>query len=126
MRLSSNKTSGLRSLIICLEDAINREADIPALENLQGILPALTAENSVRKPELAAGVYPPAPSGNGIMAARALRSSAPLTGWYCEIRTKTLAGLVVGGEIPCCAWMPTTETEEVCDVIQMRELAQVI
>ena len=79
-----NKISGLRSLIICLEDAVS-EADIPqALNNLQGILAALTAENSV----------PETRTGRWCLSARVTRKwdcgcastaiSVPLTGWYCR------------------------------------------
>lgn len=79
----SNKISGLRSLIICLEDAVS-EADIPqALENLQGILAALTAEKQRAGNQNWPLVFirPRHPKWDCGCASTAI--SVPLTGWCC-------------------------------------------
>ena len=123
----SNKISGLRSLIICLEDAVS-EADIPqALENLQGILAALTAEKQragnqnwplvfirPRHPEMGLWLreYCDLSAVDGLVLPKFTQKTLPV--WWQVVKNT-----------PLCM-MPTLETEEVCDVVQMRELAQVL
>lgn len=123
----SNKISGLRSLIICLEDAVS-EADIPqALENLQDILAALTAEKRragnhnwplvfirPRHPEMGLWLreHCDLSAVDGLVLPKFTQKTLPV--WWQVVKNT-----------PLCM-MPTLETEEVCDVVQMRELAQVL
>lgn len=120
----NNKISGLRSLIICLEDAVS-EADIPqALDNLQNILAALTAEKQrtgnqnwplvfirPRHPEMGLWLrkHSDLSAIDGLVLPKFTQKTLPI--WWQVVQDTHLC------------MMPTLETEEVCDVVQMRELA---
>ncbi len=119
-----NKVPGLRSLVICLEDAV-AEADLPqALANLQQLLQTLNAARTagghqhwplvfirprhcVMGRELIAGFDLSAV--DGLVLPKFTRASLP--DWWQMMEPTHLA------------MMPTLETEEVFDVQQMRELA---
>ncbi len=123
----NNKISGLRSLIICLEDAVS-EADIPqALRNLHDILTALTAEKQrtgnqswplvfirPRHPEMGLWLRDNCDLSaiDGLVLPKFTQATLPV--WWQVVKNS-----------PLCM-MPTLETEEVYDVVQMRELAQVL
>ena len=118
------KINGLRSLVICLEDAVS-EADIPlARRNLRQLLAQLSAEkqahgntdwplvfirprDSVMGAELMAGWEL---SGvDGLVLPKFTRHALPV--WWAMLKDSHLC------------MMPTLETEDVFDVQQMRELA---
>ncbi|WP_159424619.1 HpcH/HpaI aldolase/citrate lyase family protein, partial [Enterobacter hormaechei] len=118
------KIPGLRSLVICLEDAVS-EADIPiALKNLEHLLHELS--NSMRS--LGKNDWPlvfirPRHAEMG----RWLKAHYDLSAVDGFVLPKfTLSSLaewwdIMGGTHLCM--MPTLETEDVFDVVQMRELA---
>ena len=119
-----NKISGLRSLVICLEDAVS-EQDIPqALQNLRALLTHLaqakTAQGNACWPLF---FIRPRDTAMGEMLVREMDISA-IDGFV--LPKFTLAALPVWWRIlestELCM-MPTLETEEVFDVLQMRELA---
>ena len=119
-----NKISGLRSLVICLEDAVS-EQDIPqALQNLRALLTHLaqakTAQGNACWPLV---FIRPRDTAMGEMLVREMDISA-IDGFV--LPKFTLAALPVWWRIlestELCM-MPTLETEEVFDVLQMRELA---
>lgn len=120
----NNKIAGLRSIIICLEDAVS-ESDVPAaLDNLRLILNTLAAEKH---------------AGNGAewplifirprhsqMGATLIENEdlSSIDGWV--LPKFTLASLPEWWQImkdTSLCMMPTLETEDVFDVVQMRELA---
>lgn len=119
-----NKIVGLRSLVICLEDAVS-DADIPlARRNLQRVLTQLAAEKKlqgnagwplvfVRPRDMAMGAELVADwdlSGvDGLVLPKFTRHCLPV--WWEMLKDSHLC------------MMPTLETEEVFDVVQMRELA---
>lgn len=119
-----NKISGLRSLVICLEDAVS-DADLPqALHNLQQLLLRLNAELRVqgnaqwplvfirpRSCEMGAWLVENLDLSaiDGLVLPKFTRASLPI--WW-----KIIAGTHL-------CMMPTLETEEVFDVVEMRELA---
>lgn len=118
------KIPGLRSLVICLEDAVS-EADIPfALKNLELLL--LELSNSMRS--LGKNDWPlvfirPRHAEMG----RWLKAHYELSAVDGFVLPKfTLSSLAewwdIMGETHLCM-MPTLETEDVFDVVQMRELA---
>lgn len=118
------KIPGLRSLVICLEDAVS-EADMPdALANLAQLLHILNDAKQA--------------GGNGDWPLVFIRPRHPEMGkWLTEhldlsavdgfvLPKFTLSALpqwweIMGNTHLCM--MPTLETEEVFDVVQMRELA---
>ncbi|ESS59539.1 C-C Bond Lyase of the TIM-Barrel fold family protein [Enterobacter cloacae S611] len=118
------KIPGLRSLVICLEDAVS-ETDMPdALANLAQLLRILNAAKQA--------------GGNGDWPLVFIRPRHPQMGkWLTEhldlsavdgfvLPKFTLSALpqwweIMGNTHLCM--MPTLETEEVFDVVQMRELA---
>ena len=118
------KIPGLRSLVICLEDAVS-EADMPdALANLAQLLHTLNAAKQA--------------GGNSDWPLVFIRPRHPEMGkWLTEhldlsavdgfvLPKFTLSALpqwweIMGNTHLCM--MPTLETEEVFDVVQMRELA---
>lgn len=118
------KIPGLRSLVICLEDAVS-EGDIPqALQNLKRLLQQLNAAKIN--------------SGNNEWPLVFIRPRHPYMGqWLAEnldlsaidgfvLPKFTLSSLPVWWDIMAdthLCLMPTLETEEVFDVVQMRELA---
>lgn len=118
------KIPGLRSLVICLEDAVS-EADMPdALANLAQLLHTLNAAKQA--------------GGNGDWPLVFIRPRHPEMGkWLTEhfdlsavdgfvLPKFTLSALPLWWEImgnTHLCMMPTLETEEVFDVVQMRELA---
>lgn len=118
------KIPGLRSLVICLEDAVS-EGDIPqALQNLKQLLQLLNAAKIN--------------SGNSDWPLVFIRPRHPVMGkWLVEnleldaidgfvLPKFTLSSLPVWWNIMAdthLCLMPTLETEEVFDVVQMRELA---
>lgn len=120
----SSKIPGLRSLVICLEDAVS-EADIPvALANLEQLLHKLNEYMVThgkqdwplvfirpRHPEMGRWLaeHFNLSAIDGFVLPKFTRHS--LTEWW-DIMGKTHLCL-----------MPTLETEEVFDVVQMRELA---
>lgn len=120
----NNKIAGLRSIIICLEDAVS-EADVPvALDNLRRILSTLAAEKSAdNATEWPLIFIRPRDSQMGAYLVENENLSA-IDGWV--LPKFTLASLPEWWQImkdtPLCM-MPTLETEDVFDVMQMRELA---
>ena len=119
-----NKISGLRSLVICLEDAVS-EQDIPqALNNLRALLTQLaqakTAQGNACWPLV---FIRPRDTAMGEMLVREMDISA-IDGFV--LPKFTLAALPVWWRIleptELCM-MPTLETEDVFDVMQMRKLA---
>ncbi|MDT3412172.1 HpcH/HpaI aldolase/citrate lyase family protein [Kosakonia cowanii] len=118
------KIPGLRSLVICLEDAVS-EADMPdALANLAQLLHTLNAAKQA--------------GGNSDWPLVFIRPRHPEMGkWLTEhldlsavdgfvLPKFTLSALPLWWEImgnTHLCMMPTLETEEVFDVVQMRELA---
>ncbi|CNE53143.1 putative ATP/GTP-binding protein [Yersinia nurmii] len=119
-----NKISGLRSLVICLEDAVN-EADIPtALVNLRELLAVLTQAKAtdgnshwplvfIRPRHLEMGQWLTESMDlspiDGLVLPKFTLASLPE--WWAIMRDSHLC------------MMPTLETEEVFDVAQMRQLA---
>lgn len=118
------KIPGLRSLVICLEDAVS-ETDMPdALANLAQLLHTLNAAKQA--------------GGNSDWPLVFIRPRHPEMGkWLTEhfdlsavdgfvLPKFTLSALPLWWEImgnTHLCMMPTLETEEVFDVVQMRELA---
>lgn len=120
----SNKIEGLRSIVICLEDAVS-EADVPAaLENLKQVVTVLSSA----KAEGQGAEWPlvfirPRHTEMGQYLTTSLDLS-PVDGLV--LPKFTLASLPKWWEImkdTHLCMMPTLETEDVFDVIQMRELA---
>lgn len=118
------KIPGLRSLVICLEDAVS-EGDIPqALQNLKRLLQQLNAAkvNSANSEWPLVFIRPRHPD-MGQWLAENLDLSA-IDGFV--LPKFTLSSLPVWWDIMAdtqLCLMPTLETEEVFDVVQMRELA---
>lgn len=120
----NNEIEGLRSIVICLEDAVS-EADVPAaMNNLKQILAALRSAKAegqgaewplifIRPRHVEMGQY--------------LTTSLDLSPVDGLVLPKfTLASLPQWWDImkdTHLCMMPTLETEDVFDVIQMRELA---
>ncbi|MCS3431213.1 HpcH/HpaI aldolase/citrate lyase family protein [Klebsiella sp. BIGb0407] len=120
----NNDIVGLRSIVICLEDAVS-EADVPAaMANLKQVLGVLCEA----KAEGLGDEWPlifirPRHTGMGQYLVSALDLS-PIDGLV--LPKFTLASLPVWWEImkdSHLCMMPTLETEDVFDVIRMRELA---
>ncbi len=120
----NNDIAGLRSIVICLEDAVS-EQDVPvALENLKQLLAVLCAA----KAEGSGAEWPlvfirprHVSMGQHLMDTLDL---SPIDGLV--LPKFTFASLPVWWEImkdSHLCMMPTLETEDVFDVIQMRELA---
>ncbi len=122
-----NKIPGLRSLVICLEDAVSEE-DIPkGLENLQAILAELAEPANIlnrhkiplvfirpRHEAMAADLvknFPPS-AVDGLVLPKFTENSLPV--WW-EIVAGTSLNL-----------MPTLETADVFDVQKMTSLASVL
>ena len=121
------KITGLRSLVICLEDAVS-EADIPrALQNLHRLLQVLSQAKktqgnrdwplvfiSPRHTEMGQWLIANCDLSaiDGLVLPKFTLASLPVW-WNAMARTHLCL-------------MPTLETEEVFDVIQMRELAQTL
>jgi citrate lyase beta subunit len=120
----TNKIAGLRSIIICLEDAVS-EADVPAaLDNLTRILNTLSAEKNAGKgAEWPLIFIRPRHRQMGAYLIENVDLSS-VDGWV--LPKFTLASLPewwqIMKETSLCI-MPTLETEDVFDVVQMRELA---
>ena len=118
------KIPGLRSLVICLEDAVS-EADIPvALKNLEHLLHELSnSMHSLGKNDWPLVFIRPRHADMG----RWLKAHYDLSAVDGFVLPKfTLSSLaewwdIMGGTHLCM--MPTLETEDVFDVAQMRELA---
>lgn len=122
-----NKIPGLRSLVICLEDAIG-EDDLPqALHNLQQVLNSLNAARQSagsahwplvfirpRHSEMGAWLVENCDLAaiDGLVLPKFTRDSLPV--WWQILEHSHLS------------LMPTLETEEVFDVLQMRELAETL
>lgn len=120
----NNKISGLRSLVICLEDALS-ESDIPrALQNLRTLLAELAQAKAAQGNECWPLVF--IRPRNTVMGERLVQemdvsaidgfvlpkfTQASLPAWWRVLEPTHLC------------MMPTLETEEVFDVVQMRELA---
>jgi len=120
----NNKISGLRSLVICLEDAVS-EIDIPtALRNLRTLLMQLAQAKAAqgneswplvfirpRDPAMGATLIQEMDVSaiDGFVLPKFTQASLPL--WWKILESTDLC------------MMPTLETEEVFDVVQMRELA---
>ncbi|WP_017346796.1 HpcH/HpaI aldolase/citrate lyase family protein [Pantoea sp. A4] len=122
-----DKITGLRSLVICLEDAVS-DAELPqALHNLQQLLLQLSAAQRAE--------------GNAAWPLVFIRPRhLAMAEWLIEnLDLSAIDGLVLPkftlATLP--AWwqiiaethlhlMPTLETEEVFDVVAMRELAQAL
>lgn len=119
-----NKISGLRSLVICLEDAVS-DADVPhALRNLRVLLAQLAAAKATHGNAHWPLVFVrPRDTAMGEMLVQQMDVSA-VDGFV--LPKFTLASLPVWWRIiqpTSLCMMPTLETEEVFDVMQMRELA---
>ena len=120
----NNKIAGLRSLVICLEDAVC-DADVPlALSNLQLLLTRLTdAKNAAGRDHWPLVFIRPRHAEMGEL----LISSMDLSAVDGLVLPKfTQQSLPVWWRImqdTHLCMMPTLETEEVFDVLQMRELA---
>ena len=122
-----NKIKGLRSLVICLEDAVS-EADIPlARQNLQQLLIQLATEKKrhgnadwplvfIRPRDSAMGAELLSGSDlngvDGLVLPKFTRHVLPI--WWSMLKDSHLC------------MMPTLETEDVFDAQQMRELAGVL
>lgn len=120
----NNKIIGLRSLVICLEDAVS-DSDIPlALQNLRALLAELaqakTARGNahwplvfVRPRDATMGdrlvTQMDVSAVDGFVLPKFTRASLPV--WWNLLQSTELC------------MMPTLETQEVFDVAQMRELA---
>ncbi len=120
----TDKIAGLRSIIICLEDAVS-EADVPAaLDNLTRILNTLSAErNDGKGAEWPLIFIRPRHSRMGAYLIENVDLSS-IDGWV--LPKFTLASLPEWWQImkdTSLCMMPTLETEDVFDVVQMRELA---
>lgn len=118
------KIPGLRSLVICLEDAVN-EDDIPqALQNLTQLLQVLNAAKAAggnhdwplvfirpRHPEMGQWLtgHLDLSAVDGLVLPKFTLASLPV--WWEMLENTHLC------------MMPTLETEDVFDVTQMRELA---
>lgn len=119
-----NKIDGLRSLVICLEDAVS-DADIPtARRNLRQVLTRLAEAKKlqgnaswplvfVRPRDITMGAELATDwdlsSVDGLVLPKFTRHCLPV--WWSMLKDSHLC------------MMPTLETEEVFDVVQMRELA---
>ena len=119
-----NKINGLRSLVICLEDAVS-ESELPqALHNLQQLLRTLNAARAAQ--------------GNAHWPLVFIRPrSSEMGAWLVEhLDLSAVDGLVLPkftqASLPVwwqilehshLCMMPTLETEEVFDVVEMRALA---
>ncbi len=117
-----NKINGLRSLVICLEDAVS-DKDIPsALENLNGILSELLIAEREHQSSPLTFIRP-----RNIEMGRMLVNNFDLSCIDGFVLPKfTQESLSSWGEIlkdTHLLWMPTLETEDVFDPIAMRELA---
>ncbi|MBW5893963.1 HpcH/HpaI aldolase/citrate lyase family protein [Pectobacterium polaris] len=120
----NDKISGLRSLVICLEDAV-AESDVPlALSRLRELLTRLAQARDVdgktdwplvfvrpRDSEMGQWLVDEMDLSplDGLVLPKFTLSSLPL--WWEAVRNSELC------------MMPTLETEDVFDVVQMRELA---
>ncbi|KOC90803.1 HpcH/HpaI aldolase/citrate lyase family protein [Winslowiella iniecta] len=120
----NNKIAGLRSLVICLEDAVS-DADVPlALSNLQQLLSQLAeAKNATGHDHWPLVFIRPrhAEMGEQLISGMDLSAVDGLV-----LPKFTLQSLPVWWRIiqeTHLCMMPTLETEEVFDVLQMRELA---
>ncbi|MBI6550244.1 HpcH/HpaI aldolase/citrate lyase family protein [Xenorhabdus lircayensis] len=129
-----NKILGLRSLVICLEDAVS-EQDIPsAIENLSRVLETLAEVDTVSSGKQSSGVGRHRPlifirPRNEVMGRYLVANvnldaidglvlpkftHASLSGWWD----------IIGSTHLCI--MPTLETEEVFDAQQMNQLADTL
>lgn len=120
-----NKINGLRSLVICLEDAVS-DKDIPyALKNLKLILSELSVADREGQSTPLTFIRPRNPE-----MGRMLVNDYDLSCIDGFVLPKfTQQNLTVWAEILTdthLLWMPTLETEEVFDPIAMRELAFVL
>lgn len=119
----NNEIEGLRSIIICLEDAVS-EADVPtALDNLKQVLTILRAAKAEGGAEWPLVFIRPRHAQMGRYLTTSLDLS-PIDGLV--LPKFTLASLPEWWDImkdSHLCMMPTLETEDVFDVIQMRELA---
>ncbi|MCG8707263.1 HpcH/HpaI aldolase/citrate lyase family protein [Brenneria sp. 4F2] len=120
----NNEIEGLRSIVICLEDAVS-DADVPAaIENLKRVLAALLSAKAdgqgaewplvfIRPRHLPMGKYLTESLDlspvDGLVLPKFTLASLPE--WWAIMQDTHLC------------MMPTLETEDVFDVIRMRELA---
>ena len=123
----NNEIEGLRSIVICLEDAVSEE-DVPAaLNNLKQVLAALrSAKAEGQGAEWPLVFIRPRHTEMGQYLTTALDLS-PVDGLV--LPKFTLISLPQWWEImkdTHLCMMPTLETEDVFDVIQMRELATIL
>lgn len=123
----TNDIVGLRSIVICLEDAIS-EVDVPAaVANLKRVLTELNSAKAqglgaewplvfIRPRHVEMGLYLTTSldlsSIDGLVLPKFTAASLPV--WWDIMKAS-----------PLCM-MPTLETEDVFDVIQMRELANLL
>lgn len=123
----NNDIAGLRSIVICLEDAVS-EQDVPvALENLKQLLAILCSA----KAEGLGAEWPLVfIRPRHVSMGRHLMDTLDLSPIDGLVLPKfTLATLPLWWEImkdSHLCMMPTLETEDVFDVIQMRELATIL
>ncbi|MEA9389602.1 HpcH/HpaI aldolase/citrate lyase family protein [Acerihabitans sp. TG2] len=123
----NNRIEGLRSIVICLEDAVS-EADVPvARQNLKQVLTVLgTAKTAGHGAEWPLVFIRPRHAAMG----KCLTETEDLTPIDGLVLPKfTLAALPVWWDIvkhTHLCMMPTLETEDVFDVMKMRELAMAL
>ncbi|WP_315710684.1 HpcH/HpaI aldolase/citrate lyase family protein [Brenneria uluponensis] len=123
----NNEIEGLRSIVICLEDAVS-ETDVPvALHNVKQVLSALTrAKEAGYGAEWPLVFIRPRHAEMGKLLTET-ESLTPIDGLV--LPKFTLASLPVWWAIvkdTHLCMMPTLETEDVFDVVQMRKLATVL
>ncbi len=117
----NNKIPGLRSLVICLEDAVS-EIDVPlALRNLHPITDRL-ASAGYHSAQPVVFIRPrDADMGDYLTQHYNLKGIAGLVlPKFTHASLERWVTILNGSHL---YWMPTLETEEVFDVVQMRELA---
>ncbi len=121
------KIPGLRSLVICLEDAVSEEEIPQALQNLQQLLQQLnTAKINGDASEWPLVFIRPRHLEMGKWLVEALELSAIDGLVLPKFKLSSLAEWWdIMADTHLCL-MPTLETEEVFDVIQMRKLASTL
>jgi citrate lyase beta subunit len=117
-----NKINGLRSLVICLEDAVS-DKDVPhSLQNLKCILSELSdAKRECQSPPLT--FIRPRNTEMGQLLVNEFDLSC-IDGFvlpkFTQLNLNIWGDILVDTHL---LWMPTLETEEAYDPIAMRELA---
>ena len=121
-----NKIPGLRSLVVCFEDAIN-DCDIPqSLINFQNLLTVVNADTTSNTNQKPLVFIRPRNSAMGLWLKENVNLAA-VTGFVIPKFTQSALSdwWDIVKDTHLCM-MPTLETEEVFDQVQMRELATLL